>query len=116
MVSVTYRPNSEKPVGFICSEVIDKRIVKDHIGFAQKGLANRRAVAKLRGDFEKVIKDVVNNAFHQVKEPAEIVFIFHDLNISERTAGLSERGICRIEIEFARRVCLLYTSPSPRDS
>ncbi len=95
---------------FVCSEVIDKRLIKDNIGFAQKGLGNRKVIAKLDGDIEEVIKNNANKIILEDEKPDNIIFIIHELTVSERTTAMSERGMCIMEIEFVKRVDSTYYS------
>lgn len=84
-----------------CVEVIDRRLIKTNIGFAQKGLSNRKVLAQLEGPFEETVKRTVNRIMASEENAQEVVFVIHEFNVSERTSAMKERGICRIEIEFA---------------
>lgn len=95
---------------FVCSKVIDKRLITNNIGFAQKGLENKKVPAILNGDFGKVIKDHANLIIKKNQNPEHIIFIIHELNVSERTSGMSEKGICNIEIEFIKEIDTMYYS------
>lgn len=86
---------------FRCAQVIDKRIIKNNIGFAQIGIGNRKVPVNLEGEFSIYLKEKINQLFFGEKEKRDIIFIFHDLNVSERTNLFSEKGICKMEIEFA---------------
>lgn len=95
---------------FRCVEVIDQRLIKTNIGFAQKGLANRKVLAQLDGPFEETVKNTVNRLMVSEENSKDLVFVFHDFNISERTSATKERGICQIEIEFAVKKDSAYYS------
>lgn len=88
---------------FECSNVIDKRIVQDNIGIVQVGLTNRKTVAKLEGGFEMAIQKRANEIMINNTDPEQIIFIIHELRISERTTFSSERATCSIDIEFAKK-------------
>jgi hypothetical protein len=97
-------------VNFLCSKVVDKRIVNENIGFVQKGLSNRIVKAKLDGNFEEVLKGHANQLLRADQEYEEIVLLIHELTISERTSAMSEKGICRMEVEFVRLIDSIYYS------
>ena len=87
--------------GLKCVEVIDKRIATENIGFAQKGMMNRKVAVQLEGPFNTYLKENINKIFFDEENPKELVFIFHELNVAERTTAFSEVGFCRMDIEFA---------------
>ena len=87
--------------GITCEEVIDKRMISDNIGFAQKGLANRKVPVHFEEAFTPYLAKHINKLFFAEEDQRALVFIFHELNVSERTTAFSERGFCRMDIEFA---------------
>ena len=98
-----------------CIKIIDKRLVKSNIGFVQKGLANRKVAAVFPKDFSTYLQEQINTLITDNPNQEDLVLIFHELNISERTGSVSEKGFCRMEIEFARQKdALLYSLGSFR--
>jgi len=95
---------------FICSEVIDKRLIKDNIGFVQKGMRNKNVLAQLDGEFETIIKNRVNKIVLAKENAEELILLIHELNISERTSMASEKALCRMEIEFIKQVDSVFYS------
>ncbi len=91
-------------------EVIDERLIKDNIGFAQKGLTNRKVPVVINGDFGINILNSLNQIIAAGEDAVELVGIVHELTVSEQTSFSSERGTCRIELEIARREDSTYYS------
>ena len=86
-----------------CIKVIDKRLVKNNIGFVQKGLANRKVAAVFSENFSTYLQGQINTLITDNPKQQDLVLIFHELNVSEKTGAASENGFCRMEIEFARQ-------------
>lgn len=95
---------------FKCSQVIDKRIIKNNVGFAKRGLNNRMVEVKMNGDLEQVIKTTVNNMTLKPIRKNDIIFVIHDFYVSERTTAMSEKGRFQMEVEFLRQKDSLYYS------
>ena len=91
-------------IGFYCAEVIDNRIIKGNMGYAQIGMNNRVVPALMNGQFVSGIQDYLNIILPPSSEREPLVFIVHELNVSEVTSGMSEVGYCFMEIELARRI------------
>ena len=86
-----------------CIKVIDKRLVKNNIGFVQKGLVNRKVAAVFSEDFSTYLQGQINTLITDNPNQQDLVLIFHELNVSELTGAVSEKGFCGMEIEFARQ-------------
>ena len=96
------KSSSPLNTAFRCDTIIDKRLVKTNIGFVQKGLSNRKVTAILLGSFDNLIKQQINESIIiSQKDARGLVFIIHELNVSEITTFYSEKGVCKVEIEFA---------------
>lgn len=105
--------NDVKPfkANFKFSGIIDKRPMKENIGYVRKGLNNRRVYAKLEGEFETTLADIVNKIIEDEDTSSNEVFFFiNEFNIDERMTAMKEKGICRIEIEFAKQEQSTYFS------
>lgn len=88
---------------FYVSEIIDNRLIKINIGFAQKGLFNKRVSAVLPDSIQIYLKEKINNILTKEKESEPLTLIIHEFNVSERTSALSEKGIFRFRFELAKR-------------
>ena len=86
---------------FKCVEVIDNRPVKSNIGFAKIGLMEKKVPVNFDGEFSDYLKNNINKLFFGDKEKQDLVFIIHQLDISERKSTFSNKGIYKIKIEFA---------------
>lgn len=86
---------------FRCAQVIDKRLSKTNLGFAKVGLENKILPAKFPGDFSLYLEDKINNLFFGEKEKRDLVFIFHELMITEESFNHYEKGFAAMEIEIA---------------
>lgn len=85
------------------TEIIDKRVIKDNVGFAQKGMANRKVLAKFSKPFKKHLLNVTQKLVNSSKGDS-IVLLVHDFHVSEVTKAMSESGIFRYHLEFAKRI------------
>ena len=92
----------EEITQFTINKVIDKRLIKSNVGFAQKGLTNRRVPALLPDSFETYIKSILNKMIPTCTNCDSLVAIFHEFNVSEHTKAMSELGTFRMQVEFAR--------------
>ena len=70
---------------FNFSGVIDRRLIRENVGFAQIGLGNRRVPVLFKGDFEEVVEAQVHKLIVDDAEGEKIYFVFHALNVDERT-------------------------------
>jgi hypothetical protein len=94
--------NSLSQIDFRISKIIDNRLIKDNIGFAQKGMLNKRVPAILPDNFEPYLKTLFSKLLIPKKDSIELVAIIHEFNVSEQTKTFSEFGNFRIQIEFAK--------------
>lgn len=95
---------------FNYSGVIDRRLIKENVGYVQIGLSNKRVPALFEGKFEEVIEAQVPKVILDDADGEKIYFVFHALNVGERISGMSERGSCRMEIEFVKKIDSTYYS------
>ncbi len=99
---VKLKPKKTLKADFTCAKIIDKRLVKTNIGFAQKGMMNTPAKAIFPDGFEPYMQRTMDKLLPKSEDKEALVLIFHELNVSEKTTAFSEKGFCRIAIEFAR--------------
>lgn len=90
-----------KNIRFSCLEVLDARTNKENIGSA---IGNANAVAQIEGDFTGHLKTTLDKMLPQEEGKLGLIVIFRDIEISEKTESSSKLGLCKIEIEFAKRV------------
>jgi len=95
---------------FVCTEIIDKRIVKSNIGFVRVGLQNRKILAWLKGDISKVIQDHINNMIVSTASPEQILILVNELNVGEYLSPFSEQAVCKVELEFVQKIDSSYYS------
>lgn len=101
---VELKIKKELPVdNFYISEIIDNRIIKDNIGFAQKGLLNKKVPAVLPDSLEVYLKEKLEILVPKKENSTPITLIIHEFNVSERTTAFSEKGMFRTQIEFAKK-------------
>ncbi len=90
--------------------VIDRRLVKEHVGYARIGINNRIVPAWLEGPFEEEMAKQVERIILSDEQAEDIYFVFHEMNVNEQLSGMSEKGICRAEIEFIKQDNGIYYS------
>lgn len=92
-------------VNFRCAKVIDNRLIQSNIGYKEKGAGDLRVPLALPDTFDIYMKEVFRRLlWTSDKSKEQLVIIFHDLNISEQSVELSEKGVINIKMEFAREI------------
>ncbi len=97
-------PKTLLDLGFVCTEVIDKRADKNKLGNVFKGAGNKNISANFPTNFENYITGVLAKKMSNGEGKSELVFIFHELQISEQRGPSMETGHCRIELEIAKKI------------
>lgn len=95
---------------FTCAGIIDKRIVKNNIGYARVGMNKSKTIALLDGDFTETIHKHINGMIRPSNNPEQIFIVFHELDIKEDYESLSRVGLCKVEIEFVQQIDTSYYS------
>lgn len=84
--------------------VIDNRLVKSNIGVAQKGINNKKVVAKFPKPFELYMTSVLQSIISKKDNSKELILVFNELNVSEQTKAFSEIGQARVQMGFLKSV------------
>lgn len=87
---------------FYISKVIDNRIIKSNIGYAQKGLTNKKVPALLPDSLENYLKQKLNLLLQKNDSSLPIVVVVDEFNVSEQTSAFSEKGRFRAQLQFAK--------------
>src|SRR5678810_1119086 len=58
---------------------------------------------------------ITRGIFYRTPDSPQIFFIFKQVNFFYHLANISFIKICQCTIQHSNDICLLYTSPSPRD-
>lgn len=95
----TFKTNT---IEFYFSEVIDKRLVKENIGFTYKALSNQPISAIFPETFEKYFGDYIKAIFEH-RKGSPLVLIVHEFNLSESVTRMSSKGKFSYQFELARR-------------
>ncbi|WP_010522037.1 hypothetical protein [Aquimarina agarivorans] len=88
--------------GYNVVKVIDNRLVKTNIGFAQKGMFNKRFPAILPESFEPYMLKILQTLIPNKETSKDLILVFNELNVSEHTKATAEIGRARIQIEFLK--------------
>lgn len=98
---VTLSPQ-EQLIGqkFYIKKIIDARLNQQTIGFAQKGLGNKRVAAQFSEPFEDHLLKTFNQLAPYQEELIPVVAKIHNLYISETTTAWKETGVAEVSIEF----------------
>lgn len=84
---------------FYIEEVYDGRQYTDNIGTVQKGIANRKVLARFEKDFLTEVKDYLFTAYPKLEGRVPIAVRVNDLYISEYTAKSEETGYAAAVID-----------------
>jgi hypothetical protein len=99
-----------KKVDYKIAKVVDNRVIKDNIGVVQKGLSNKRRLAKFKSDVGTELQKLFNRIYKPTPNAPEFICVIHDLHIDEQTNLYSEKGICNVEIELVKEVASNFYS------
>jgi len=86
-------------VPFYIEEVYDGRQFTDNIGTVQKGIANRKVLARFEKDFLTEVKDYLLKAYPKIEGRVPISVRINDLYVSEYTAKSEETGYAAAVID-----------------
>ena len=95
-------PKQMSKLGFEIAEVLDRRIDKSNIGFAQIGDTNKRIPAVLPDNFETYITETLEKMV--VSKGEKLTIIIHEFYIAEHTKLASTLARFRIQMEFAKSI------------
>lgn len=95
---------------FQFSEILDKRVIRDNIGYVQKGLANKKVPAVFEKSLETSLGVLLDEIIVPVDPVTSLSCIIHEFTVSELTTFNTEKGICRISMEIARKKGSSYYS------
>jgi hypothetical protein len=85
---------------FFIDGVIDNRPIRENIGMAQVGMANKQVEAVLEGEFEPTVFKYLSTICLKKSSQKPVVAVFDELAITEKTYQLKERGIASVRITF----------------
>lgn len=90
-------------IGFSCLKVIDKRELKDNIGFVSRGLGRNNVQVQLSDNFEVHLTETINKLIPE-KNTHSLLLVVHNLKVSENIGTINQYGYCDIEIEFLKQI------------
>lgn len=99
-VKLSIDPSDPKTYWFKIDSVIDNRFVRDNIGMAQVGLGNRQVEAVMENTLEASLKQFFEQACLKQNGQKSLIAIIDELNVTEKTYQLKERGIAEAQITF----------------
>lgn len=85
---------------FFVKDIIDARPNKETIGYAQKGLSNRRVNANFSEPFTVHLQKAFDKMMPAQEGLTPVLAKVHNLYVSETTTAWKETGIAEIGIEF----------------
>lgn len=95
-------PKQLNNLGFEIAEVLDRRIDKSNIGFAQIEQSSKRVPAIFPEKFEPYIDRTLKELSNSTGE--KITIIIHEFFVAEYTKAASTQAKFRIQMEFAKLV------------
>lgn len=99
-------PNKDEPietVDFYITKVVDNRVYKDNIGVAQKGMFNKKVLAKFNKPFEEEILNYVNSIIPVNESKDGFIIRINQLLISENTGAFKETGKAIINLDILKK-------------
>ncbi|MCM5663616.1 hypothetical protein [Galbibacter mesophilus] len=98
--------NEIQPINtsFRITEVIDNRIYKNNIGFAQKGMFNKNVTAVLTDSLHSVLMSYFEKLFSESESNEELTLRINQFLISEHTTAFSETGTVILNMDFLKKI------------
>lgn len=102
VVQLTKFPKIDS-LNFNVENVLDHRLVKSNIGYAQKGAFNKKVTAVFPDSLDTYLKPIIKEMIIPKPGNKNIIIAISDLVVYEVTKATSETGYCRIQMEFLEK-------------
>lgn len=100
MISLLANQDKVNDTQFYFQDFIDERTTKDYIGQVQKGMMNVQSPLNFKRPINVEILSYLNHLMPQTNEKTPLVFVLHQLWVTEKTTFSSEKGMLDITIEI----------------
>lgn len=90
-------------LNFNVESVLDHRLVKSNIGYAQKGAFNKKVTAVFPDSLNTYLQPILKKMVVPKPGKRNITIAITDLVIYEVTKATSETGYCRVQMEFLEK-------------